>query len=110
MLDCRGVFRPLPPTQSHCRTLDRPDQAKPAEYCVRPNVGRRCRLAVLADPRETEATMSDATTTESWSVSDTEMFVRYGQACVPRRPEQISTVCDLLAELPVAHVLDLCGG
>lgn len=54
--------------------------------------------------------MSEATTTESWSISDTEMFVKYGQACVPRRPEQISTVCDLLGELPVAHVLDLCCG
>lgn len=53
--------------------------------------------------------MSDATT-ESWSVSNTEMFVKYGQAYVPRRPEQISTVCDLLNDLPVAHVLDLCCG
>ncbi|HEX9623448.1 MAG TPA: methyltransferase domain-containing protein [Streptosporangiaceae bacterium] len=53
--------------------------------------------------------MSD-TTSEAWSIFDTEMFVKYGQACVPRRPEQISTVCDLLAELPVAHVLDLCCG
>ena len=55
--------------------------------------------------------MPDATTTQTtWSISDTELFVRYGQACVPRRPEQISTVCDLLGELPVAHVLDLCCG
>jgi tRNA (cmo5U34)-methyltransferase len=53
--------------------------------------------------------MSD-TSTESWSISDSEMFVKYGQACVPRRPEQISTVCDLLGELPVGHVLDLCCG
>ncbi len=54
--------------------------------------------------------MPDATSTESWSNFDTEMFVKYAQACVPRRPEQISTVCDLLGELPVAHVLDLCCG
>jgi tRNA (cmo5U34)-methyltransferase len=53
--------------------------------------------------------MSD-TSTESWSLSDTEMFVKYGQACVPRRSEQISTVCDLLGELPVTRVLDLCCG
>jgi tRNA (cmo5U34)-methyltransferase len=54
--------------------------------------------------------MSDATSTESWSASSTEMFVKYGQAYVPRRPEQISTVCDLLGDLPVPHVLDLCCG
>jgi tRNA (cmo5U34)-methyltransferase len=47
---------------------------------------------------------------ETWSLSDTEVFVRYGDACVPRREEQIAVVCDLLSGIPVPHVLDLCCG
>ncbi len=45
-----------------------------------------------------------------WSLSDTEMFVRYGEACVPRRAGQVSIVCDLLSDLPAEMVLDLCCG
>src|SRR6266516_7763968 len=45
-----------------------------------------------------------------WSLSDTEIFLRYGDAYVPRRAEQAATVCDLLAGIPVPHVLDLCCG
>lgn len=47
---------------------------------------------------------------ELWTLSDTEMFARYGDALVPRRAEQISTVCDLLTDIPVRRVLDLCCG
>jgi tRNA (cmo5U34)-methyltransferase len=54
--------------------------------------------------------MMQAVEPGSWSSSDTEMFVKYGDACVPRRAEQIATVCDLLTDLPVDHVLDLCCG
>jgi len=46
----------------------------------------------------------------SWSAADTDLFVRYGDACVPRRAEQIGVVCDLLADLPAGPVLDLCCG
>jgi tRNA (cmo5U34)-methyltransferase len=54
--------------------------------------------------------MTQAVEPGSWSSSDTEMFVKYGDACVPRRAEQIATVCDLLSDIPVEHVLDLCCG
>jgi tRNA (cmo5U34)-methyltransferase len=46
----------------------------------------------------------------AWELSDTELFSKYGDAFVPRRGEQIATVCDLLAEIPVPRVLDLCCG
>ena len=54
--------------------------------------------------------MTETPAPEAWSLSDTELFVRYGDACVPRRQEQISTVCDLLGSIPVPRVLDLCCG
>jgi tRNA (cmo5U34)-methyltransferase len=54
----------------------------------------------------TEAGQAD----QAWSLSDTEVFVKYGNACVPRRAEQISVVCDLLRDIPVRRVLDLCCG
>nr|WSZ97684.1 class I SAM-dependent methyltransferase [Streptomyces sp. NBC_00857] len=47
---------------------------------------------------------------ETWRPSDTELFATYGDAFVPRRREQISTVCDLLTGLPNPHALDLCCG
>ncbi len=46
----------------------------------------------------------------AWTLSDTETFTRYGDACVPRRAEQIAVVCDLLSEIPAGPVLDLCCG
>jgi tRNA (cmo5U34)-methyltransferase len=46
----------------------------------------------------------------AWTPSDTELFANYGDAFVPRRAEQISTVCDLLGDIPLPHVLDLCCG
>jgi tRNA (cmo5U34)-methyltransferase len=50
------------------------------------------------------------TTPEGWQLSDTEIFSKYGQVFVPRRHEQARTVCDLLSDIPVRHVLDLgCG-
>jgi tRNA (cmo5U34)-methyltransferase len=54
--------------------------------------------------------MSETVVPQGWSSSDTDVFVRYGDACVPRRAEQVATVCDLLGEIPVPHVLDLCCG
>jgi tRNA (cmo5U34)-methyltransferase len=54
--------------------------------------------------------MSETVVPEGWSTSDTEVFLRYGDACVPRRAEQVATVCDLLGDIPVPHVLDLCCG
>lgn len=54
--------------------------------------------------------MTDAPAPPAWSASDTEVFARYGDACVPRRAEQIAVVCDLLSDIPVAYVLDLCCG
>jgi len=54
--------------------------------------------------------MTQAPDPGSWSLSDTEIFLRYGDACVPRRAEQAATVCGLLADIPVHHVLDLCCG
>jgi tRNA (cmo5U34)-methyltransferase len=47
---------------------------------------------------------------QAWSLSDTEVFVKYGDACVPRRAEQIAVICDLLRDIPARHVLDLCCG
>ncbi|MFJ5726879.1 class I SAM-dependent methyltransferase [Streptomyces paradoxus] len=47
---------------------------------------------------------------ETWELSDTEVFTKYGDVFVPRRREQIATVCDLLARIPDPHVLDLCCG
>jgi tRNA (cmo5U34)-methyltransferase len=47
---------------------------------------------------------------QAWTASDTEIFARYGDTVVPRRAEQIATVCDLLAGIPVPRVLDLCCG
>lgn len=54
----------------------------------------------------TEAGQAD----QAWSLSDTEVFVRYGDACVPRRAEQIAVICDLLRDIPAGRVLDLCCG
>lgn len=47
---------------------------------------------------------------DGWRQSDTELFARYGDAWVPRRREQIDTVCELLADVPGGHVLDVCCG
>ncbi|WP_069769439.1 trans-aconitate 2-methyltransferase [Streptomyces sp. LUP30] len=45
-----------------------------------------------------------------WEDDDTALFVRYGDAFVPRRKEQFDVVCDLLAEMPRPDVLELgCG-
>jgi tRNA (cmo5U34)-methyltransferase len=54
--------------------------------------------------------MPDAPATPAWTLSDTEVFTRYGDVCVPRRTEQAATVCDLLDGIPVPRVLDLCCG
>jgi tRNA (cmo5U34)-methyltransferase len=45
-----------------------------------------------------------------WEAADTELFLRFGDAFVPRRQEQIATVCALLAQMPRPAVLELgCG-
>lgn len=54
--------------------------------------------------------MTTGTGEQAWTLSDTEVFARYGEAVVPDRAEQIATVCDLLAGIPVPWVLDLCCG
>jgi tRNA (cmo5U34)-methyltransferase len=54
--------------------------------------------------------MTQAPDPVTWSLSDTAVFVKYGDACVPRRAEQIAAVCDLLTDLPGRQVLDLCCG
>ncbi|MDH6223821.1 methyltransferase domain-containing protein [Streptomyces sp. MJP52] len=54
--------------------------------------------------------MSDTSPADTWQLSDTEVFSRYGNAFVPRRSEQTGAVCDLLEGIPVPHVLDLCCG
>lgn len=54
--------------------------------------------------------MTQPSAESGWSLSDTDVFVKYGDACVPRRAEQIGVVCDLLADLPSEAVLDLCCG
>jgi tRNA (cmo5U34)-methyltransferase len=54
--------------------------------------------------------MTESPLAQGWTDSDTDAFARYGDALVPRREEQIATVCDLLGDLPVPFVLDLCCG
>ena len=54
--------------------------------------------------------MTESPLAQGWTDSDTDAFARYGDALVPRREEQIATVCDLLGDLPVPYVLDLCCG
>ncbi|MEV7218409.1 class I SAM-dependent methyltransferase [Streptomyces sp. NPDC093681] len=45
-----------------------------------------------------------------WLDDDTALFVRYGDAFVPRRTEQFDIVCDLLGELPRPSIVELgCG-
>ena len=47
---------------------------------------------------------------ETWQRDDTDLFIAYGDAFVPRRAEQIGAVVDLVADLPSRRVLDLCCG
>lgn len=47
---------------------------------------------------------------ENWRLSDTDTFIKYGEAFVPRRDEQINSICRLLRDIPVPRVLDLCAG
>ena len=54
--------------------------------------------------------MTESPLAQGWTDTDTDAFARYGDALVPRREEQIATVCDLLGDLPVPYVLDLCCG
>ena len=54
--------------------------------------------------------MTEPPLAQGWTDTDTDAFARYGDALVPRREEQIATVCDLLGDLPVPYVLDLCCG
>ena len=54
--------------------------------------------------------MTESPLAQGWTDTDTDAFTRYGDALVPRREEQIATVCDLLGDLPVPYVLDLCCG
>jgi tRNA (cmo5U34)-methyltransferase len=54
--------------------------------------------------------MTHEPTSASWSGSDTELFIKFGDVFVPRRDEQSDTVCDLLDELDTPHVLALCAG
>ena len=54
--------------------------------------------------------MADSSALDSWQLADTEVFLKYGDAFVPRRREQVGAVCDLLEDIPVRHVLDLCCG
>ncbi|MDQ1041575.1 tRNA (cmo5U34)-methyltransferase [Streptomyces sp. V3I8] len=53
------------------------------------------------------------TAPQRWDESDDQLFLRYGDVFVPRRAEQIDTVCGLVAPLPdrdAPHLLDLgCG-
>src|ERR1700733_8669949 len=60
--------------------------------------------------RNSGGTMTESPLAQGWTDSDTDAFARYGDALVPRREEQIATVCDLLGDLPVPYVLDLCCG
>lgn len=46
----------------------------------------------------------------TWSSDDTELFMRYGDAFVPRRAEQISVVCSLLGASPGPAILELACG
>lgn len=50
------------------------------------------------------------TNPDTWELSDTEVFARYGDAFVPRRAEQAEIVVDLLNSVPPGEVLDLCCG
>jgi tRNA (cmo5U34)-methyltransferase len=54
--------------------------------------------------------MTESPLAQSWTDDDTDAFAKYGDALVPRRAEQIAAVCDLLSDLPVPYVLDLCCG
>jgi len=54
--------------------------------------------------------MTESPLAQGWTDTDTDAFARYGDALVPRREEQIAAVCDLLGDLPVPYVLDLCCG
>jgi tRNA (cmo5U34)-methyltransferase len=54
--------------------------------------------------------MTESPLAQNWTDDDTDAFAKYGDALVPRREEQIATVCDLLSDLPVPYVLDLCCG
>jgi tRNA (cmo5U34)-methyltransferase len=54
--------------------------------------------------------MTDSPLAPGWTDTDTDVFARFGDALVPRRDEQIATVCDLLGDLPLPYVLDLCCG
>jgi tRNA (cmo5U34)-methyltransferase len=54
--------------------------------------------------------MNEQAIPPAWEPSDTELFRKYGDAFVPRRHEQMTAICDLLAPIPVPHVLDLCCG
>jgi tRNA (cmo5U34)-methyltransferase len=54
--------------------------------------------------------MTCESTPAAWSCSDTELFITFGDVFVPRRHEQISTICDLLNDLAAPHVLDVCAG
>lgn len=53
--------------------------------------------------------MTDANV-DTWQLSDTEVFSKYGGVFVPRRAAQMRAVVDLLAEIPEGDVLDLCCG
>jgi len=46
----------------------------------------------------------------AWSSNETELFVQYGDAFVPRRREQVAVICALLDSLPQATVLELACG
>ncbi|MEV4630651.1 class I SAM-dependent methyltransferase [Micromonospora sp. NPDC049523] len=52
----------------------------------------------------------NGTEPETWQASDTDVFVRYGDAFVPQRRAQIESICDLVTPLPTPEILDLgCG-
>jgi tRNA (cmo5U34)-methyltransferase len=54
--------------------------------------------------------MTPAPLPTQWEVADTELFLRFGDAFVPRRQEQITVICSLLAQMPRPAVLELgCG-
>lgn len=54
--------------------------------------------------------MTSSETQSAWNLSDTELFLQFGDVFVPRRDEQIATACDLLRDLPAPRVLDICAG
>ncbi|MHA6757962.1 class I SAM-dependent methyltransferase [Streptacidiphilus sp. PAMC 29251] len=45
-----------------------------------------------------------------WTNADTDLFVRFGDAFVPRREEQFRVIGDLLEYLPDPHILELACG